>query len=63
MTEDIRRDRLAKAVAITMHSVVHPLSEIEEVREAITFQQQLNVFDAIVVHSPLQGGTNYKHKA
>ena len=48
---EAKREGLARLVAITMHTVVHPLSGR---REALEFQSLLGELDLVVVHSYLQ---------
>jgi glycosyltransferase involved in cell wall biosynthesis len=47
-----KREGLAKAVGITMHTVDHPYSPRANV--TLKFQSWLNELDFVVVHSPLQ---------
>lgn len=49
--EEARRERLVKKVVITMHTVDHPYTLRSGTLE---FQRQLNKFDMVIVHSPLQ---------
>ena len=49
--EEAVRERLAKKIVITMHTVDHPNSPR---KATIEFQSHLNVFDAVIVHSVLQ---------
>lgn len=46
--EKLREEGLVKKIVITMHSVLHPYSSRVE---AVSFQRELNRFDAVVVHS------------
>ncbi len=49
--ERLEDEGLVKKTVITMHSVLHPYSgRLEE----ISFQRELNRFDAVIVHSVLQ---------
>lgn len=48
---EAKRERLARIVAITMHTVLHPLSGR---RDALEFQRLLGELDLVVVHSYLQ---------
>jgi hypothetical protein len=48
---EAKRERLARIVAITMHTVLHPLSGKED---ALEFQKLLGELDLVVVHSYLQ---------
>jgi len=47
---EAKREKLAKKIIFTMHSIYHPLSKIEG---ALKFQRSLNLTDAAVVHSYL----------
>ncbi|GAB6148626.1 glycosyltransferase [Stetteria hydrogenophila] len=48
---EAKRERLARLVAITMHTVYHPLSGMDE---ALRFQRLIGELDLVVVHSHLQ---------
>ncbi len=46
--EKLREEGLVKKIVITMHSVLHPYSGRAE---EVSFQRELNRFDAVIVHS------------
>lgn len=48
---EAKKERLARIVAITMHTVLHPLSGRED---ALEFQKLIGELDLVVVHSYLQ---------